>query len=173
MTSFQSARSVGSATRFKLVACYAMLFQSARSVGSATSEIVWPGHGSYEFQSARSVGSATGQRCCPISRIEVSIRALRGERDANKKIKRLKYKVSIRALRGERDGCDRAPIASSMTSFQSARSVGSATKHHVIGRSVSVGFNPRAPWGARPCTARERPRHRVVSIRALRGERDG
>src|SRR5690625_2818726 len=78
--------------------------------------------------------------------------------------------VSIRALRGERD-----PLSSYLV-------------------SLSMCFNPRAPWGARhvsasgydaeamfqsarsvgSATPRSMPRHSLdaVSIRALRGERD-
>ena len=145
------------------------------------------------FQSARSVGSATWLLSKHLPWSLVSIRALRGERDKNKKNPKKEKKVSIRALRGERDPSS-LPTPEDEQGFQSARSVGSATVEKAIEHDpvivsiralrgerdslpapaapTSSRFNPRAPWGARRDHIDEVQFADLVSIRALRGERD-
>ena len=122
---FQSTRSVRSATAHRAAYCKEWRFQSTRSVRSATIRRK-RGDGAWKFQSTRSVRSATAERLSRSPEYEISIHALRAERD-DKTLRRhdgiddfnprapcgarlfpvihlqLVVDISIHALRAERD----------------------------------------------------------------------
>ena len=78
--------------------------------------------------------------------------------------------ISIHALREERDGW-KGPRKAIFVRFQSTRSARSATRHQQP-HHVRRHFNPRAPRGARPRFFRLFILGGIISIHALREERD-
>ena len=147
------------------------MFQSTRPVGGATWRFrrrpAWPARFNPrapwgarlcsfceitrldKFQSTRPVGGATSRPLISEHRTPVSIHAPRGGRDTPSGGRRPRW-----------------------TEFQSTRPVGGATEGSESPPRCSGGFNPRAPWGARPIQGRQFPHLRMVSIHAPRGGRD-
>jgi len=101
-------------------------FQSTRSVRSATGRLLLWLPTTPEFQSTRSVRSATEPQYHLQLRENISIHALRAERDQQTQTQRAKQR-----------------------GFQSTRSVRSATKTQAASDVTNMYFNPRAPCGAR------------------------
>ena len=100
------------------------------------------------FQSTRPVGGATGEDAKGTSARDVSIHAPRGGRDAGgQRLKRIKV-VSIHAPRGGRDQV-LALSPASRAGFN-PRAPWGARPHLKDHRYNQASFNPRAPWGARP-----------------------
>ena len=105
----------------------------------------------------------------PARGLLVSIHAPRGGRDQGNALHRESEQVSIHAPRGGRDV--ESLVAQGYEWFQFTRPVGGATSLVVLGLAV-VGFNSRAPWGARHFAARSKRCAMKVSIHAPRGGRD-
>ncbi len=102
------------------------------------------------FQSTPSVGRATASSFqLTLSRINISIHALRGEGDMPKSEDFLPFQV-----------------------FQSTPSVGRATKKNHCDSEGTKYFNPRPPWGGRLSKSAIYTTNTAISIHALRGEGD-
>ena len=123
-----------------------VLFQSTRSARSATSVLRRCG-----FDADVSIHALRKERDADISRIEtgraVSIHALRKERDCRCNAPVPRYTVSIHALRKERDISITMALAQALVSIHALRK-----ERDPYGRMIAFSarsFNPRAPQGAR------------------------
>ena len=148
------------------------LFQSTRSVRSATGTFTGIVTAqSNTFQSTRSVRSATDYKNLQGLGYNISIHALRAERDLgpsrmaapvggfqSTRSVRSATKTSCRqrwtdtlfqSTRSVRSATSMMSIVASRELFQSTRSVRSATQRRVLRLPRPTHFNPRAPCGAR------------------------
>jgi len=144
-------------------------FQSTRSAWSAT----WTNgetDANPRFQSTRSAWSATDRMFIDRARSEISIHALRMERDAFALQASCHPVISIHALRMERDLAPPCVCRLFKISIHALRMERDNTTYREV--TINEHFNPRAPHGARlDARGRIRPASRI-SIHALRMERD-
>ena len=124
------------------------------------------------FQSTRSARSATKNILFKLVTQAISIHALREERD---------LLISQSSTEGERFQSTRSARSATYhksaaffsPAFQSTRSARSATTVRFSRGSIRSDFNPRAPRGARRGELPQDGKGVVISIHALREERDG